>query len=220
MSQEVLIRGPEELAEDKDLVEQTVENIGRTVGEEVTARQVKASDFEQRDDFNDVYHDIEDSRDFESPFERNEGGLAGRNMTSVLILQPYAEQFRNTPVMHVTDRPLFVEDRKTGEASHVYGATQPSYHRPSAVLSNFAFQEMNSEKHDLMMETLAYHEGGHLLSEDGDREYRDEDRFGGGHCPSDDVMNGEDIWSDTYNRLENQLYCQACTDELREGLQN
>lgn len=74
-STEVLLRGPEELAEEKQVVEETVEDAGTTVGENLDARQVKASDFEEEEDFDDIYQEIEDSREFEQEFERGEGGL-------------------------------------------------------------------------------------------------------------------------------------------------
>ena len=65
-------------------------------------------------------------------------------MTSVLILQPYTEELWDTPVMYLIDRPLFAEDRETGETRHVYGVTQGSHHRPSTVMSIFAFQDMTN----------------------------------------------------------------------------
>lgn len=214
---EVLLRGPEELAREKKIVEETVEDIGRTVGEEIDTRRVEASQFED-EELRQIYRELEGPREFESEFERDEGGLEGRDMTSVLILQPYTDELRDNPVMYLTDRPLLAEDRETGETRHVYGVTQGSYHRPSTVMSTFAFQNMDEELHDELLETLAYHEGGHLLNEEGDREYRDEDEFGGGHCPNDDVMTGEGIWEDTENRYKNELYCGACTEEIRNGI--
>lgn len=87
-------------------------------------------------------------------------------MTSVLILQPFLrDEFENTPVMYVTDKPLYVEDWDTGEIRDVIGVTQPSYHRPAAVLSTSDFQDMSQHLHNGLLETLTYHEGGHLLNE-------------------------------------------------------
>lgn len=217
-SQEILLRGPEELADEKNLIGETVEDIGRTVGEELEPRQVEPSDFEE-DELNDIYRELDGSRGFEQEFEREEGGLAGGDMTSVLILQPYTDDLFETPVMYITDRPLFVEDRETGETSHVYGATQPSHHRPATAMSTFAFKETEEELHDELLKTLTYHEAGHLLNQESDREYRDENRFGGGHCPNPDVMNGQNIMEDTRNRYENNLYCEACTEEIRKGIE-
>jgi hypothetical protein len=216
---EVLLRGPEKLAQEKQLVEETVEDIGEVVGKDITATQVKASDFGS-EELLDIYEQIEDSRDFESEFERENGGLDGGGMTSVLRIQPYTQQLEETHVMYVTDRPLFAQDRETGEVTHVYGITQSGHQRGAAVLSSFAFQEIEPEYQNLIVKTLAYHKEGHLLNEESDRQYRDEERFGGGHCPNPDVMRGEGILEDTYNRLENELYCEACTEELREGLES
>ena len=218
---EVLIRGTEELTREKQVVEETVEDIGDFLGETIEARQVKASDFEDKEDFNDIYHEIEGSRDFESEFDRKDGRVDGGSMTSVLILQPFRkEEFKNTPVMYVTDEPLYVEDWDTGETRDVIGVTQPSYHRPASVLSTADFQDMGQHLHDELLETLTYHEGGHLLGEnDPDREYRDENEFGGGHCPEKDVMHGKTIWGDTRNRYDNEVYCEACTEEIRNGIE-
>lgn len=141
--QEVLLRGPEELAREKQVVQETVEDIGDLVGEEVEARQVKASEFEEEDDFDEVYRELDGPREFEAEFDRQDGRLDGGAMTSVLILQPFRkEQFRNKPVMYLTDEPLYVEDWETGETRDVLGVTQPSYHRPAAVLSTADFQDM------------------------------------------------------------------------------
>ena len=46
-----------------------------------------------------------------------------------------------------------------------------------------------------MLETLTYHEGGHLLNEENPgREYRTEEAFGGGHCTNGDVMTDKGIY--------------------------
>jgi predicted Zn-dependent protease len=120
--------------------------------------------------------------------------------------------------MYINDRPLYVEDRDTGETSHVYGATQPSHQRPATAMSTFAFTETNQELHDKLLKTLTYHEAGHLLNEESEREYRDENQFGGGHCLNPDVMNGQNIMEGTRNRQENELYCEACTEEIKNGI--
>lgn len=218
--EEVLLRGPEELAREKQVVKETVEDIGNIVGEEIEPRQVEASQFEDEDDFNDVYDEIDGPREFEAEFDRKEGRMNGGSMTSVLILQPFRKkEFKDTPAMYITDEPLYAEERDTGEIRDVFGVTQPSYHRPAAVLSTADFQDMRQHLHDELLETLTYHEAGHLLSEDDpDRNYRDENQFGGGHCLTEDVMHGKTIWDDTRNRYENQVYCDACTEEIREGL--
>ena len=217
---EILIRGPEELTEEKEILSETLEDIGTVVGENIRTEKVEASDFAE-DELRGIYNDLEGVRDFESVFEREAGGLAGGDMTSVLILQPLTDEFQDKPVMYVTDRPLFAQDWRTGETRHIYGVTQPSYQRPSSVLSTFAFQDMEPGLQDEMLETLTYHEGGHLLNEENpDREYRKEDGFGGGHCTNRDVMSGRGIWEDTRNRYENRLYCQDCTQEIREGLES
>lgn len=78
---------------------------------------------------------------------------------------------------------------------------------------------MEEDLQEEMLETLAYHEGGHLLNQESGREYKGEDNFGGGHCLNGDVMSGEGIWEDIRNRYENELYCDACTQEIREGVQ-
>lgn len=219
---EVLLRGPEELAREKNVVEQTLEDIGTVVGKDIDARQVKASEFEEFEDFDEVYEEIDGPRDFESEFDRKNGRVDGGSMTSVLILQPFRkEEFRDKPVMYITDEPLYVEDWETGETRDVLGVTQPSYHRPAAVLSTADFQDVGQHLHDELLETLTYHEGGHLLNEnDPDREYRDENQFGGGHCPEDDVMQGKTIWEDTENRYDNEVYCEACTEEIRNGIES
>lgn len=217
---EVLLRGPEELAEEKQVIEETVQDIGTTVGENIEPQRVEASDFED-EEIRDIYRELDGPREFEQEFEREQnGGLKGCDMTSVLILQPYTDELMETPVMYLTDRPLFAEDRETGETKHVYGITQGSHHRPSTVMSTFAFQEMDEQLQDEMLETLTYHEGGHLLNEENpDREYRTEQAFGGGHCTNGDVMTGKGILEDTRNRYDNEIYCGACTEEIREGLQ-
>lgn len=52
-----------------------------------------------------------------------------------------------------------------------------------------------------------------------DRNYRDQDEFGGGHCPEDDVMYGESIWTDARNRYENEIYWQESTEEIINGME-
>jgi hypothetical protein len=150
-------------------------------------------------------------RDFESEFEQDEGGLRAGDMTSVLKMEPYTKEISSTPLMYVTDRPLFFEDRDTREKKFVYGVHQLGSSRNTAVLSSFGFQEMSSELHDQMLDTLTYHEGGYLLANDGET-------TPGEQCTYPDVMSGEGLWENTRNRHENQIYCEDCTREIRSGV--
>lgn len=214
---EVLVRGPEDLAEERQLVEETVEDIGTAVDEELEP----LSGWKVRDDplvpVRDSYSG-ETERDFEAEFERDEGGLNAGDMTSVLKMEPLAEEVGSTPVMYVTDRPLFARDRERDVEEFVYGVHQPGSRRNTAVLSSFPFQEMRPEPGNELLETVAYRQAGHLLAlEAEDSEYGEE--FGGEHCRYPDVMTGEDLWSSTRYRHESQVYCETCTEEIKEGIE-
>lgn len=215
---EVLVRGPEDLADEVDLVQETVEDIGRLVDEEleaVTREQVRDDPY--LPEIRDVYRG-DTEREFESELERDEGGLKAADMTSVLKMQPLTSELSGTPVIYVTDRPLFAEDRQREVEKFVHGVQQQGS-RDTAVLSSFAFQEMRPELQDEMLTTLAYHEGGHLLeSSESDREYVDEGEFGGGHCQHPDVMTNDSIRDNTRYRHENSVYCGVCTHEIKEGI--
>lgn len=218
---QVLVRGPDDLAEEVELVQETIEDIARLVDEELEALDEATV---LNDPFvgspRDVYSgEYGDSRRFESEFEREDGGLSGGDMTSVLKMQPFVDEHSHTPVVYVTDRPLFAKDRETGKEKFVYGVAQSGSRISAAVLSSFAFQEMRPELRDEMLRTLTYHEGGHLLaSEENDRDYLDEEDFGGGHCQYPDVMTNHGIMDNTRYRHENDVYCGECTTEIREGI--
>lgn len=67
---EVLIREPEELAREKQVIEETIKDIGEVTGKEITPRSVKTLQFEDREDFDEIYHEIYGPRDFESEFDK------------------------------------------------------------------------------------------------------------------------------------------------------
>jgi predicted Zn-dependent protease len=216
---EILVRGPGELEKEKQVVEETIENIGKIVGRELDPKKADQSDFEE-EKLEKCYRRISDSREFEQEFTGNQGNLRADDMTSVLILKPFTSEYKNSPVMYITDKPLHSKDRKTGEISEVCGATKTGYQRSAAVLSNSIFSEKEGRLYDDLLKTLAYHESGHLLEQKERKRYQEKVELDEVHCNNVDVMSGKGIWQDTWRRNGNQIYCDDCTEEIRKGIEN
>jgi predicted Zn-dependent protease len=217
----ILVRGKEEVSEEKSQLVNVLEDIGERVDRELNPIELSSWQPEKIDDsFGDYYHEVRDHEWLESELSHEKAGVNGNELAITLQMQYLHEELEQVPVMHVTDQPIFVDEPDTGEVKHVYGVTKPGDYNTAAVLSTFAFQEMNPKNQREMFETLSYHEAGHLLSPFGyEREYTEENQFGGGHCPNKDVMTGEGILQNTEYRVENNVYCGECLEEIKAGIE-
>lgn len=218
----IIVRGRNDLLDEKDQLVDVIEDIGELTESEINP--VKLSSWQPSEideNFNDFYDELRSQEELESSYRHKQGGLKGRDLTTAFLMYPLHNQLEGVPVMHVTDQPIFVEETETGQRHHVYGLTKTENYNSAAVLSTFAFQYMDSEGRKEMFDTLSYHEVGHVLSPvDYDREYLDENRFGGGHCPNYDVMTDKGIIENAVYRDKNQVYCDKCLEEIKTGIED